>query len=181
MQFEKIIELFKIEFGNDKIEKFIEHKVFSIDENCFTISMKKTLTKLCDISFTIEINYGESKAAVNMCYINYHGNPYKLNIIQYDDNNNMTVIDESRLHIENDNIFIDGVKIDFDDHDNCNYEFDSDETVEFNKKDFNFYLKKYPFSKKIEEDDGICLLKSVKLNPENVKLLIEWLKSILNN
>lgn len=184
MKLENVISEFKTHLGNEMVEKIIKEKILGIDDTMLTIELKQNLqSKLYDARFEIEIYSDETYALVNIFYLSFTGDLGKVNIIYYDDDNNMLIVDEDRIEIKENEIYIDGQHVDFN-SENCIYEIDREESFNnstyFDINDFNYFLNNYPFSKKIEEDDGTYYLKSMKVNKKNILLLSNWLRPLLN-
>lgn len=95
----------------------------------------------------------------------------------------MFTVDEDRIEIKENELYIDGQYVDFN-SENCIYEIGRYESFNdstyFDINDFNYFLNNYPFSKKIEEDDDTYFLKSIKVNKKNILSLSNWLRPLLN-
>ena len=138
-------------------------------------------SKLYDTCFEIYICTDET--IVSIFYLSFTGDLGKVNIIYYDNDNNMFIVNEDRIEIKENELYIDGQHVDFN-SENCIYEIDRYESFNdstyFDINDFNYFLNNYPFSKKIEEDDDTYFLKSIKVNKKNILSLSNWLRPLLN-
>jgi len=179
---EKFVGTLKTILGDTLMEKLIEQETILIGDDVVRIEIKRPLDKLYDVCFNIEINNKGKNADIDMCYLTYDENLGKINIIWYDDDDNMLVVDKERIEVKDKQLYIDNKLVDFNDFTNNIYEIDREESFQdetcFDVKDFACFLKTYPFSKKFEEDDGSYYLKSIKMDWANTLLLSAWLKTL---